>query len=82
MDDENADGMEKLNFDFEAFPPEDGDLDGIVNMASQVHIPFSLWRRESTTISSALAFFVLSLFRSFRCFFERTLTLKASQRRS
>ncbi|KAH7684743.1 BCP1 family, partial [Aphelenchoides avenae] len=38
MDDENADGMEKLNFDFEAFPPEDGDLDGIVNMASQMFL--------------------------------------------
>lgn len=32
----NIDSMEKVNFDFEAFPPDLSDLEGIVDLITQV----------------------------------------------
>lgn len=34
--DSNLDNMEKLNFDFEAFSPCESDLEGLVNLITQV----------------------------------------------
>lgn len=36
--DDNVDKMEKLNFDFEAFPPESADIPGLVNLVTQIFL--------------------------------------------
>uniref|UniRef100_A0AC34R056 Protein BCCIP homolog n=1 Tax=Panagrolaimus sp. JU765 TaxID=591449 RepID=A0AC34R056_9BILA len=36
--DDDVDKMEKLNFDFEAFPPDSGDVPGLVNLLTQIFL--------------------------------------------
>lgn len=43
IDNVNVNLMEKLNFDFEAFPPSLSDLDGILDLVTQVNFFFNFY---------------------------------------
>ncbi|KAL7070423.1 hypothetical protein ACQ4LE_010336 [Meloidogyne hapla] len=44
--DEDIDEMEKMNFDFEAFPPSEEDIEGLENLLAQIFLRAEINRKE------------------------------------